>query len=94
LESLTISKSSGGCTEAYFAGPTAASKGLIMKNWILKLLLLAAVIVGVGAYRGWFTVNETKFLQDEDAAKSELHDLGRQVKEKASDLSGTVKADK
>ena len=65
-----------------------------MKNWILKFLLLCAVIVGIGVYRGWFTVNETKFQEDEDAAKTEMHDLGRQVKEKASDLKGAVKEHK
>jgi hypothetical protein len=62
-----------------------------MKNWLLKLLLLAAVIVGVGMYRGWFTVNETKIQQDENAAKTELHDLAQQVKEKTSDWKSSDK---
>lgn len=65
-----------------------------MKNWILKLLLLCAVIIGIGIYRGWFTVNETKLLQDENAAKAEMHELGQQVKSKTSDLTGSVKEHK
>ena len=61
-----------------------------MKNWLLKFLLLAAVIIGVGIYRGWFSVNETKIQQDEDAAKTEMHELGQQVKDKTSDLKDKV----
>lgn len=61
-----------------------------MKNFIFALLLIAAVIVGFGAYRGWFTVNKAKIQQDEAAAKTEVHDLERQVKEKTSDRKGSV----
>lgn len=61
-----------------------------MKNWILKFLVLCAIIVGIGIYRGWFTVNETKFQQDEDAAKAEIHELEQQVKDKTSDLKDKV----
>ena len=62
-----------------------------MKNWILKCLVLCALIVGVGIYRGWFTVNTSKIEQDEDAVKAEIHELGEQVKTKASDLKGSAK---
>jgi sensor domain CHASE-containing protein len=62
-----------------------------MKNFIFAFLLLAAVIVGVGIYRNWFTVNAAKIQQDENAAKAEMHDLGQQVKSKASDLKDSVK---
>lgn len=62
-----------------------------MKNFAFALLLIAAVIVGVGAYRGWFTANKARIQQDEDAVTIEMHDLGRQLKEKTSDRKGSVK---
>jgi len=62
-----------------------------MKNFIFALLLIAVVVVGFGLYRGWFTVNKAKIQQDEAAAKTEVHDLGQQVKEKTSDRKGSVK---
>ncbi|MBI3860417.1 MAG: hypothetical protein HY290_00825 [Planctomycetia bacterium] len=65
-----------------------------MKNLVFALLLLAAVIAGVGAYRGWFTMNKPKIEQDEQTAKEELHDLGQQVKTKSGELSDKVKGQK
>jgi hypothetical protein len=65
-----------------------------MKNFIVAFLLLAAVVVGVGAYRGWFTVNKARIQQDEDTAKTELHDLGQQVKEKTSGRKDPAKENK
>ena len=65
-----------------------------MKNFLIAMLLLAAVIVGVGIYRGWFTVNKTKIEEDEDAAKAEINSIEKQVKEKASDLKSSVKDQK
>ena len=62
-----------------------------MRNFIVGCLLAAAVIGGVGFYRGWFTVNETKIQQDEAAAKEKMNELDQQVKEKASDLKSAVK---
>lgn len=62
-----------------------------MKNFIFALLLFAAVVIGVGAYRGWFTANKAKIQQDEDAVTTQMHDLGRQLKEKTSDRKGSVK---
>lgn len=63
-----------------------------MKNLAFVLLLVAAGISGIGIYRGWFTVNQQKIEQDEDKAKTEIHDLGEKVKEKTSDLKIPVKA--
>jgi len=59
-----------------------------MKNFVFASLLLLAVIAGVGAYRGWFTVDKPKIEQDEQTAKQELQDLEQKVKTKAGDLTG------
>jgi len=53
-----------------------------MKNLAFVLLLVAAGISGIGIYRGWFTVNQQKIEQDENTAKSELHELEQKVKTK------------
>jgi len=58
---------------------------------IITLLVLFAVIGGVGLYRGWFTVNETKIRQDEAAAEKEVRTLAEEAKAKAADLSGKSK---
>lgn len=68
------------CTPGYGTLP--------MKNLVFAILFLLAVIAGVGAYRGWFTVNKTKIQQDEQAVKDELQDLEQEVKTKADDLTG------
>lgn len=65
-----------------------------MKNLAFVLLVLAAGISGFGLYRGWFTVNQQKIEQDEEAAKKEMHDLGQKVKEKTSDLKSPLKGEK
>jgi hypothetical protein len=69
-------------------------ESLLMKNFLIAMLLLAAVVVGVGIYRGWFTVNNAKIEEDEKAAKVEMHSIEKQVKEKASDLKSSVKDQK
>jgi hypothetical protein len=61
-----------------------------MKSFVFGFLLLAAVIAAVGAYRGWFTVDQAKIQQDEESAKTELYDIGQKVKEKTSDRKGPV----
>ena len=53
-----------------------------MKKLIISILLLLAVIAGVGLYRGWFTVNQTRIHQDEDTVKEKVHDLEQKVKDK------------
>ncbi len=65
-----------------------------MKNFLIAFLLVAAVIVGVGTYRGWFTVNKAIIQQDEDVAKTEMHELGQQVKDKSVDLKDKVNGKK
>lgn len=61
-----------------------------MKNLVFALLLLVAVIAGVGVYRGWFTVNKAQIEQDEVTAKQEMHDLEQNVQEKTSDPKSPV----
>jgi hypothetical protein len=61
-----------------------------MKNLVFVLLVLVAGIVGVGLYRGWFTVNRQKIEQDEAAAKTEMHDLEQKVQDKTSDRKSPV----
>lgn len=65
-----------------------------MKNLVFALLLIVAVIAGVGVYRGWFTVNKAKIQQDEAAAKKEMYDLEQQVKDKTSDRKSPAKDQK
>lgn len=62
-----------------------------MKKFVRGLLLVAAVIVGVGVYRGWFSVNKDQIERDESAAKAEIESIERQIKDKASDLKGSTK---
>jgi hypothetical protein len=59
-----------------------------MKRFAISILLIGAVIVGVGFYRGWFFVDQTRMEQDEKAAKREMNELGKEVKAKAEKLTG------
>jgi len=61
-----------------------------MKNFVFGLLVLLAVIAGVGAYRGWFTMDKAKLQQDEDVAKAEIQHLEQEVKDKTSNLKDPV----
>jgi hypothetical protein len=58
-----------------------------MKKLAISILVIAAVIAGIGFYRGWFLVDQTRIERDEKAAKREVDDIGKQVKEKANDLT-------
>jgi predicted negative regulator of RcsB-dependent stress response len=68
-----------------------------MRNLIVTLVLLAAIVIGVGIYRGWFTFSSShdsgtdqRSIQlniDENKAKSDAE----KVKEKASDAGTKVK---
>ena len=53
-----------------------------MRRLVFVLLVLVVAIVGVGFYRGWFTVNEEKIQEDETRAKAEVKELLQEVKEK------------
>ena len=53
-----------------------------MKRLISVLSLLVVIIVGVGFFRGWFTVNQEKIEQDEKRAKEEVRELLKEVKAK------------
>ena len=62
-----------------------------MKNLVFVLLVLAACVVGLGVYRGWFSVNRQKLQQDENTVKKEIHDLEQKVKDKSSELTSPAK---
>ena len=52
-----------------------------MKKLVVALLVLFVVIGCVGLYRGWFTVDQARIQQDEEAAKAKVQDLGKKIKE-------------
>ncbi len=73
-----------------------------MGRFLGVLILLAAVVVGVGYYQGWFTVARTdsdhsvnvnvqvdkeKMREDKDRAKEEIRRLPGEVKEKAREAT-------
>ena len=64
-----------------------------MKNFARGALLVVAIIVGVGVYRGWFSVNKDQIERDERAAKAEMENLEQQVKDKASDRKRSIKTE-
>jgi hypothetical protein len=52
-----------------------------MKKLVFVLSVIV-VIVGIGFFRGWFTVNPDKIQQDENRAKQEVRELLKEVKSK------------
>jgi hypothetical protein len=67
-----------------------------MKRLLLILVVLVAVVAGVGWYRGWFTVstgrdeinmkmNKEKLKEDEEKAKDKLEELKDKIQEKANE---------
>jgi len=74
-----------------------------MKRFLIVLLLLAAGVVGLGFYLGWFqlstgstgeksnftiTVDQNKMREDEEKAKQKVQDAGKKLKEQ----TGTEKS--
>jgi hypothetical protein len=70
-----------------------------MKSLLTVLVLVVAVVAGLGFYLGWFTVgwdraggkghitgtlDEDKFQEDKNKALKAAHDLGHQGKDKAA----------
>jgi hypothetical protein len=70
----------------------------MMKNLLIVLVLVVAVVAGLGFYLGWFTVgwdhaggkghitgtlDEDKFQDDKSKALKAVHELGHQGKDKA-----------
>jgi len=62
-----------------------------MKRLFFVLLVVVVGIVGVGFYRGWFTVNQDKIQQDERTAKEEVRELTQEVKAKTGERTDKVK---
>jgi hypothetical protein len=76
-----------------------------MRGLMFVCVLLAAGVVGLGFYQGWFhlstdsaddksnvtfTMDQDKFKKDEEKAKEKIQDLGHQAKEKT--IARTEKA--
>ena len=76
-----------------------------MRHLVGVAVLLLAVMVGVGLYRGWFqlstnnagektsatiTVDKGKIHADEKKAKEEMHGFAQEAKEKTGERSGKV----
>jgi hypothetical protein len=77
-----------------------AEEGLRMKGLIIVVVVLVAIVVGVGFYREWFhistgggtdgterpgiTVDPAKIKADEEKAKEAAQDLEHKVKEKST----------
>jgi cell division protein FtsB len=55
-----------------------------MRRLFVFLLFVIAVILGVGLYRGWFTVDREKIQEDEQRAKQEVQELVQEVKAKTA----------
>lgn len=56
----------------------------MMKGILIVLVLLVAIVVGVGFYQGWFhfTVDKEKFQEDEKKATEKVKKLWPKAKDK------------
>lgn len=79
-----------------------------MKQLLAVFVLLAAAVVGLGFYLGWFhvstggtdgnpnatiTVDQNKMKADQEAAKEKAQDLGEKAKEKTNAATDKGKAE-
>ena len=79
-----------------------------MGRLIFVLLLLAAGVVGLGFYQGWFsfstetadkktnitiTVDQEKIKEDKEKAQNKVQDVGHQVKDKVATPNDKPKGD-
>jgi hypothetical protein len=62
-----------------------------MKRLVVVLLVVVVSIVGLGFYRGWFTVDQDKIQQDKQRAKEEVRELLQDVKAKTPERTERVK---
>jgi len=55
-----------------------------MRGFLAALVLLAAIVLGVGIYRGWFTfgVDQEKFQEDKETAKEKVKKIWPKAKDK------------
>jgi hypothetical protein len=73
-----------------------------MVRMILVIVLIAAVVAGIGFYRGWFhfssdsgsnnakvtvSVDKDKIEEDKDKAVDKMQDLGKQAEDKVTPSS-------
>jgi hypothetical protein len=61
-----------------------------MKRLLIVLVLVAACVVGLGFYLGWFhlTVDKDKFQEDKEKALPKTQDSGHRVKDVAATPGG------
>jgi hypothetical protein len=57
-----------------------------LRQLVILIVVLCAVVAGVGLYRGWFTVNQAMLKQDEKTAKEKVYELEQKLKESTADL--------
>jgi len=57
-----------------------------LKRLVILIVVLCAVVAGVGLYRGWFTVNQAMLKQDEKTVKEKVYKLEQKLKESTADL--------
>ena len=67
----------------------------MMKALLVVLVLLVAVVVGLGFYQGWFhfTVDQEKIQQDEERAKEKVKKLWPKGKDKTDSSTDKAKED-
>ena len=67
----------------------------MMKALLVVLVLLVAVVVGLGFYQGWFhfTVDQEKIQQDEERAKEKVKELWPKGKDKTDASTDKAKED-
>jgi hypothetical protein len=55
-----------------------------MKGFLAALLIVAAIVLGLGFYRGWFTfgVDQEKIHEDKESAKEKVKKLWPAAKDK------------
>ena len=57
-----------------------------MKRFLITLLVLGAIIVGIGFYRGWFTVDEKKINQDKQELKEKIQKAPAEIDKGVKDV--------
>jgi len=66
-----------------------------MRGFIAVLVIVAAIVLGVGFYRGWFTftVDQEKIQKDEETAKDKVKKILPRTKDKTGTPTDGAKED-
>ena len=62
-----------------------------MRRLFVSFLVLVVGVVGLGFYRGWFTVNPEKIQQDEQRAKEEVREIVQEMKARTGKRTDAAK---